>query len=157
MVGAFPRLEQFDADDLFMVGANLWLEHFHGWSIYGWSISTVGVAWFWWIKLWLEQIMVGANLWLEHFHAWSIPKFRFLSMVGASRTESLEQISGWNKIRFGVFWRCSNHKFAPNRIFLQPETTHGEHSYMEDNRNRNKKWDEWRGHFRWSWVNVCGG
>ena len=31
MVGAFPRLEQFDADDLFMVGAD-----------YGWSKSMVG-------------------------------------------------------------------------------------------------------------------
>ena len=69
MVGAFPRLEQFDADDLFMVGAD------YGWSksmvgafsclehseipfpIYGWSIPDG---------------KFGANFWLEQNPVWSI-------------------------------------------------------------------------------------
>ena len=142
-----------------MVGANLWLEHLHGWSIYGWSICTVGasmvrafsrleqldsdIADYGWSGLWLEQIyswntfmvgafMVGAfprleqldsdvtdygwsRLFYERIYGCSIPKFRFLSMVGASRTEQ-------KKLEYNPVWSIFAPTInAPTINFLQPK------------------------------------
>ena len=93
-----------------MVGANLWLEHLHGWSIYGWSICTVGASM---VRAFsrLEQLDSDiadygwSGLWLEQIYGWSI------FMVGAFRNSVsylwLEHPEpskkSWSIIRFGVF------------------------------------------------------
>ena len=64
MVGAFPRLEQFDADDLFMVGAD------YGWSIFMLGAFRNSVSYLWLEhpgrKVW-SKFLVGTKSGLEYF------------------------------------------------------------------------------------------
>ena len=97
MVGAFPRLEQFDADDLFMVGAD-----------YGWSKSMVGTF------SWLE------HLWLEHFHSWSSLILMNQIMVGADYGWSKSMVGAFSclehsEIPFPIYgWSIPDGKFGAN-------------------------------------------